>query len=267
MLPQALIAPLASLLSFSLAAQDSTIYQVEYICETKIRKGRSQDGLNTLYFSGNRSLYVHNDFPIESGWAGESGNENRRVLHYIFGDSEGLPVYMDHSTDTMTYKNEWGDPNVNFIFSKPIPGIDWTILCLEREIGGYTARLAVGEFGGRTYEVWFTEEIPVPFGPYKLNGLPGLILEAFSRDEMVIYRFKSFRELKDPVVQIIPPADGVEITMEEFRDIRIEMLYRVESRGDVTDNSPHPNYEIEKNKWTILRDYKMKRAEKRKQRR
>ena len=258
---------ITSLWSFSHTGQDTTIYQVEYICETKIQKGRVQDGLNTLYFSGNKSLYIHNDFPTESRWAGDINDPNMRSFHYIQGDSEGLPVYINLTLDSMIYKSEYGDPNINFIWTKPIPKIDWDILDLERNIGDFTARLAVGDFGGRTYEAWFTEEIPVPFGPYKLNGLPGLILEAFSRDEFVRYRFKSFKKSDDTKVEIAPPKDGNHINMDDFVNRRLQSLYRVEAGYGATQRDPPPNWEIEKNKWTIYSDYRKERAEKRRQKR
>lgn len=251
----------------SLTLIDTTIYQVEYICETKIRRSRPFDGLNTLYFSGNKSLYIHNEFPKETKWIGpDKSNPNRRTVTVIPGDKEGLPVYMNFNIDTMTYKTDYGHPE-SLIWTKPVPSINWTILDLERKIGDFTARLAVGEFGGRTYEAWFTEEIPVPFGPYKLNGLPGLILEAFSRDEIVTYRFKSFKKVNDSEIAIAPPTDGHNTNMEELKERLIESLYKAETGSGATHNDPYPNYEIEKNKWTIFGDYKKERAETRRQRR
>jgi GLPGLI family protein len=64
--------------------------------------------------------------------------------------------------------------------------IDWKIEDNKtKKIGNYMATRAKGSFRGRDYTVWFSYDIPVPFGPWKLHGLPGLILEAEDSEKMV----------------------------------------------------------------------------------
>ncbi len=56
--------------------------------------------------------------------------------------------------------------------------ISWELLNETKNINSFKCQKAKGYFRGRTYTVWFTDDIPVSLGPWKLNGLPGLILEA-----------------------------------------------------------------------------------------
>jgi GLPGLI family protein len=56
--------------------------------------------------------------------------------------------------------------------------ISWELLNETKNITSFKCQKAQGNFRGRTYTVWFTNDIPVSMGPWKLNGLPGLILEA-----------------------------------------------------------------------------------------
>ena len=56
--------------------------------------------------------------------------------------------------------------------------ISWELLNETKKIISFNCQKARGNFRGRTYTVWFTNDIPVCLGPWKLNGLPGLILEA-----------------------------------------------------------------------------------------
>ncbi len=75
--------------------------------------------------------------------------------------------------------------------------IDWTITTEKRDIGGYACYKATGQFGGRTYEAWFTEEIPFSVGPWKLNGLPGAILEANDSTNEVRFRYAGLDKVTD----------------------------------------------------------------------
>ena len=56
---------------------------------------------------------------------------------------------------------------------------EWTITDSVKTIIGYECFKATTDFRGRRWIVWFTPEIPISDGPWKLHGLPGLILEAY----------------------------------------------------------------------------------------
>ncbi|MCO6498675.1 MAG: GLPGLI family protein [Chitinophagaceae bacterium] len=55
--------------------------------------------------------------------------------------------------------------------------LDWEILDSSTTYSNYTCQLAKTYYGGREWFAWFTTEIPVPNGPYKFMGLPGLIVK------------------------------------------------------------------------------------------
>ena len=61
-------------------------------------------------------------------------------------------------------------------------------------------RQATADFRGRHWTAWFATDIPVSDGPWKLGGLPGLILEVYDRGDD--YRYTAVRIVEsglDPV--------------------------------------------------------------------
>lgn len=65
-----------------------------------------------------------------------------------------------------------------FRYSEDMPALDWELTDSTTTILGYECHSAVCRFRGRTWTAFYCEEIPVPEGPWKLCGLPGLIMKA-----------------------------------------------------------------------------------------
>jgi GLPGLI family protein len=93
-----------------------------------------------------------------------------------------------------------------YVLKEEFPALDWEILEDSKEIGGYACQKAVTNFKGRTYEAWFTTEIPMPFGPWKLNGLPGLILSAADTKQEVVFEFDGFDKIEGTTAMKIQPS-------------------------------------------------------------
>ena len=60
------------------------------------------------------------------------------------------------------------------------PEIQWTLSDDTLRVGDYLCQKATATFRGLTWQVYYTEEIPSSAGPWRLRGLPGLIVRAES---------------------------------------------------------------------------------------
>jgi GLPGLI family protein len=249
----------------SLIYGQSKVSKAVYFCQTDVTVNETFNGKNTLYFNNSKGLYIHNDCPTENSY-GSSGQPGQ--VAFTKGDPEGMPVFMDLGKKELYYKTPYGHPKFSFILREDLPQIDWQIHPDTKLIGSFQCTKASGTFGGRVYDVWFTPEIPASLGPYKLWGLPGLILEAKSRDNMVRYSFQSFHPETEEEVALEKPQIGKEISWEGFELFIINRLLSVESLStpDVkgTNHDPPADYTIEREKFTIISEYKKQRNAKNK---
>ncbi|WP_175620333.1 GLPGLI family protein [Chryseobacterium schmidteae] len=98
----------------------------------------------------------------------------------------------------IVYKDRLGRDQYSYEEDRPL---NWKILSETTKIGDYKVQKAETEFGGRKWTAWFTTDLPYQDGPYKFNGLPGLVVKAedstgdYSFDLMKNYKISDFPEM------------------------------------------------------------------------
>ncbi len=184
----------------------------------------------TMYFDKQQSMYLYDvgkkgrvhkaangeviDFDNEEKFAEQMAKYSN--MYEYNTDEEGQSVYMNWQTNVLTFRSLFRS-DACIVKEPSLPKIKWTVSKQFKKIGSYNAQKASAEFRGRTYEAWFTTEIPVPTGPWKLHGLPGLILEAADASKKYKYVFQSIEmPLKNTSPLTKLPKKGKTIDLKEY---------------------------------------------------
>lgn len=145
---------------------------VEY---SMIYKDGNNDNENEyLVFNENEIFYANLQNPNRLNFE----DEKLKKVNYQYE-----PIYIDLKKDSI-YQMKIGIFNPNsselkrFVAGEVVPKISWKISKESQKILNYTCYKATTTFRGREYIAWFTPELPYNYGPWKLQGLPGLILKA-----------------------------------------------------------------------------------------
>jgi GLPGLI family protein len=92
---------------------------------------------------------------------------------FIFKDFEERSIY---SIELVEMKP--------FLVKDSMNIFNWEVKTEFKDVIGYKCQKATTHYRGRNYEAFFAIEIPYQTGPWKFYGLPGLILEVYSVDDV-----------------------------------------------------------------------------------
>ena len=147
-----------------------------------------------------------------------AADPNHLNLTIIGGGVITNEEYYQYINDKKLYTEE---QIVNYyIVQEPLPAIKWAIQKDTMSFGTLHAQKATAHFKGRDYIAWFCTELPFHNGPWKLNGLPGLILQASDSKNEVVFKFNGFEDISNLNQSILPPADDIKTTPQDLARLK-----------------------------------------------
>ena len=207
---------------YMLLMQKDTVHKLNLVEDDMVlRIGKS----TSQFFS--RHTFYH-----DSLWADPVGIEIARDLS-IESLMSSDKTFGSRTTKDFLYKNYPKGKmttitndfiHVNFFYEENYAPQEWIMGDSTKQILGHNCKKAECEFRGRHWTAWFAVDIPIKDGPWKLNGLPGLILEAY--DSKIDYHYTATRLDEKPVSPVI--------------------LYKLKDYGEMKTDRKTYNYALEK---------------------
>lgn len=174
----------------------------------------------SLFIGKNSSKYVEDRIynsvlPIATVATNSEYSELSEKLNSL--NNQSLGIYNNYGQTRVSIVDLVKE-NMSLI-EEDLDAINWKITSISKEIKGFRCQKAVGDCKGRTYEAWFCKEYPYSSGPWKLGGLPGLIIEASDLKNQVVFSFISYEKLPANTTDISLPKAINTIGLDEYKKI------------------------------------------------
>ncbi|NOX45393.1 MAG: GLPGLI family protein [Chlorobi bacterium] len=122
-----------------------------------------------------------------------------------------------------------------FKFEEDLDLFNWQLSNDTATMCGYKVQKASCDFGGRSWVAWFSPEIPYSDGPYKFNGLPGLIVKIGDTREHYVFKLISIIKPEKRQMIDILEKDFIKSSKQNFfraKDaFRDDILNRAKEAG------------------------------------
>lgn len=169
-------------------------YRLEYLSDsTNIFNKKSEDF--TLFVESGKSYFVSDNFVKHDSIV----KAISKTLDFNFSNTPNTRfktvIIKDNEAKNLTFYDNF----LKYFFRyKETPKIEWKLINEKSKIGTFNCSKAVADYGGRTWEAWYTEEIPISDGPYKFKGLPGLIVKINDTENNYNYELISIKKKSRP---------------------------------------------------------------------
>lgn len=186
--------------------ESSLVANYVYTCNTETAGGEK----TTLSYGLN--LLIGENVACSLGQLTHEGKQNQSDLQNY------VPITWQNYPEGKITSQEIVPLNY-YLTTEENAAINWQPMNEFEMILGKRCQKAVGLYGGREWTAWFAEGIPTKFGPWRLQGLPGLILKVKSSDGIHLFECKNI-ELKIEPIVFSPDGKAIKCSREKFVKLR-----------------------------------------------
>lgn len=220
-------------------------YETEIINDTKKPENPSKETLRLLI--GNRCSQIFSytaflrDSVLSADFASGASQEtiNEHASQYV-GGVVSYTIFKNYPTGQLTYLDKINLDE--YCVEESMPKIKWDVTTDTLTVCGYVCQKATGRLFGRDYEAWFTPEIPRGDGPWKLHGLPGLILKAQDAKKEFQFTATGIEKAKKTVPIAFPQESFNKIARKDFN--KLMKRYTSDIIGYTRANSPNVTVKV-----------------------
>jgi len=159
-----------------------------------------------LHIQGDQSLFTMK--PLYS-----NSEHNNSTMVDLQIDSL-FTVYKDLESNSLLFEFMDLDQRSHYYADTLYP-MNWVITKDKKNVNGIECIKAITQFKGREFIAWYDSSLQISNGPWKLGGLPGLILEAYDKEQdwhvvvnLIVNEqdvdFKFYRELMNKPIKGYP---------------------------------------------------------------
>lgn len=160
-------------------------------------------------------------------------------------NNQGSYTLLNEKTNAFFYKEVYKNKLISservllrkFTVEDRLDLFHWVVTNTQKTILGYQCQQAKTSFRGRNYTAYFAPSIPISNGPWKFQGLPGLILEVQTDDESFRMTAKLI-EIKNAKWSIPNPyKEAKSISRSEYEGIYIKKYKELEGYRGADDET------------------------------
>jgi GLPGLI family protein len=140
----------------------------------------------------------------------------------LFDVSQSMRIINNYPTHGEV--TEIGNMGDDYVCSEKAEKQDWQFVPGDTIIAGHKCACAKTSFRGRNWIAWYAVDLPIHSGPWKLNGLPGLILYAKDADGYFVFDCVQMRQDASADIEYVTKSINRKCTTAEFYKLKKQWL-------------------------------------------